>query len=201
MPRTSQRLLAFLGLQRTATRGHAMATLWPDAGEQKAAGSLRTALWRTQQTAAPIVQAGGEILRLHDWVEVDTDELVRTAHGIREPAVPFRSHELLPGWYDEWVLVERERLRQLYLRSLERVARAELAARRHGSAVEATLVAVRAEPLRESPYRLLMEIHLAEGNYSETLATYRRYRQLLASELGVRPSPEMHKILRLLPSA
>jgi DNA-binding SARP family transcriptional activator len=48
---------------------------------------------------------------------------------------------------------------------------------------------MRAEPLRESPHRLSVASHIAEGNHSEALQTYQSYRRLLDRELGVAPSP------------
>jgi DNA-binding SARP family transcriptional activator len=55
---------------------------------------------------------------------------------------------------------------------------------------------MRAEPLRESPYRLLIETHIAEGNYSEAVQTYQSYRTLLDRELGVAPSPAIRALIR-----
>jgi DNA-binding SARP family transcriptional activator len=203
VPRAAQRLLAFIGLRRQATRALVVGALWPDSDEQKAFGSLRTLLWRLQQLGAPIVSAQGETLRLHDWVLVDTDELVHTARfdstasatagiaTIRDGGM----RELLPGWYDDWVLIERERLRQLYLHTVESLAEQDLEARHYSDALEATLAALRVEPLRESPHRLLVRIHLAEGNYSEALNVYHAYQSLLHRELGVGPSPEMRRLL------
>ena len=130
VPKTLQRLLAFLGLRRQATRAYTIGALWPESGEQKALGSLRTALWRLHQAGAPVVAAKGETLRLADWVRVDVDELERSARHVAPDVAALRSgglRELLPGWYDDWVLLERERLRQLYLHTLEKLAAAELA--------------------------------------------------------------------------
>jgi DNA-binding SARP family transcriptional activator len=117
------------------------------------------------------------------------------------PSLLLGPHELLPGWYDEWVQVERERLRQLYLHTVEGIAASCLAAGRHGDALEAALAAVRADPLRESPYRLAIEVHLAEANVAEALSTYQRHRRLLARELGVAPSPQIRRLLHAAAAA
>jgi DNA-binding SARP family transcriptional activator len=103
--------------------------------------------------------------------------------------------ELLPGWYEDWVLVERERLRQLRLHALEILSDRLTSMRRFGQAVEAGLAAVRDEPLRESAHRALIRTHLAEGNTEEALRQYRRYRQLLHDELGLVPSQEMDDLV------
>ena len=198
VPKTLQRLVAFLGLWGQTTRAELVGALWPDVDERKAFGRLRTALWRLQQLGAPVVSTQGESLRLHEWVRVDVDELVHSARlGSLDGCVAPRTgrlRELLPGWYDDWVLVERERLRQLYLHTVEGLAADDLRGGRYADALQLTLVALRAEPLRESPHRLLVRIHLAEGNYYEAINTYHAYRQLVGRELGVGPSPTMQQL-------
>jgi hypothetical protein len=52
------------------------------------------------------------------------------------------------------------------------------------------LVAVRAEPLRESANRVVAQVHLLEGNRLEALRQFKRYEELLEHELGAEPSPE-----------
>jgi DNA-binding SARP family transcriptional activator len=107
--------------------------------------------------------------------------------------------EFLPGWYEDWVLTERERLRQMQLHVLEEVA-VQLAARGYyAAAVDAGLAAVRHEPLRESAHRVVARIHLMEGNRVEALKQYRRYRELLAKNLGVQPSGDFASMVSLAP--
>ncbi|MGW2250038.1 AfsR/SARP family transcriptional regulator [Kitasatospora sp. NPDC001660] len=199
LTRTLQRLLAFVALRGEAHRALVAGTLWPESDEAKAFGRLRTALWRLQQSGAPVLAAAGETLRLHAAVRLDVDELLVSIgeFGAGDRRVLFGGgrRELLPGWYDDWVLLERERLRQLYLHTMEELSRRDLRAGDFAGALEAAHVALRAEPLRESPHRLLLEIHLAEGNYSEAIHTYHAYRILLHRELGVNPSPGMRRLL------
>ncbi|MEV7025205.1 BTAD domain-containing putative transcriptional regulator [Kitasatospora sp. NPDC093558] len=199
LARTLQRLLAFVALRREAHRALVAGTLWPESDETKAFGRLRTALWRLQQSGAPVLAAAGETLRLRATVRLDVDELLagidESGTGDRRVLLAGGPRELLPGWYDDWVLLERERLRQLYLHTMEKLAVRDLHAGDYGGALEAVHAALRAEPLRESPHRLLLEIHLAEGNYSEAIHTYHAYRLLLQRELGVNPSPGMRRLL------
>ena len=198
VPKTLQRLLAFLGLRGQTTRAELAGILWPDTDEGKAFARLRTALWRLRRLGAPVVAARGESLRLYEWVTVDVDELVPSARlGLPDGCLTPRTgrlRELLPGWYDDWVLVERERMRQLYLHAVEGMAADSLRVGRYADALELALVALRAEPLRESPHRLLVRIHLAEENYYEAINTYHAYRLLVDRELGVSPSPTMQQL-------
>lgn len=59
----------------------------------------------------------------------------------------------MPDWCDDWLVVERERLRELRIRALERVCEQLTAIGSFGQAIEAGMAAVRAEPLRESAHR------------------------------------------------
>ena len=108
---------------------------------------------------------------------------------------PRLCHELWPGWYDEWVLVERERHRQLSLHALESLCDHLTAAGRYGAAVQAGLAAVDREPLRESAHRALVRAHLAEGNAWEAIRRYRHYEKIAARDLGVEPSSMMRSLL------
>ena len=107
--------------------------------------------------------------------------------------------DLLPGWYDDWVLLERERLRQVRLQALEAVAARLASLGRHGEALQAAHAAIRAEPLRESAHRLMVRIHLAEGNVAEAVRAYELFRTMLEHELGVPPSELMTRLVRHLP--
>jgi two-component SAPR family response regulator len=75
--------------------------------------------------------------------------------------------DFLPGWYDDWALMERERIRQRLLHALEAVSRRLARAGDYAGAVEAAMLAISAEPLRESAQRALIEAHVAEGNLAE----------------------------------
>ncbi|GAA3439875.1 AfsR/SARP family transcriptional regulator [Kutzneria kofuensis] len=198
VPKAQQRLLALVALRRDTNRNTAVGMLWPEGSEAKSLASLRTALWRLQQLPAPTVRVGGDTISLAPGLRLDVGELVAMSRQGGEelpPSLLAGPHELLPGWYDEWVLVERERLRQLYLHTVEGFAASCLRAGRHGDALQAALAAVRADPLRESPYRLAIEVHLAEGNVAEALSAYQHYRALLARELGMAPSPMIRGLI------
>jgi DNA-binding SARP family transcriptional activator len=103
--------------------------------------------------------------------------------------------ELLPGWDDEWVVIERERLRQLRLLSLEAICDARSRAGDYGSAVEAGILAAGLEPLRESSHRALIRAHLAAGNYCEALRQYEDLYQHLVQQLSIKPSDATRRLL------
>jgi hypothetical protein len=102
---------------------------------------------------------------------------------------------LLPGWYDEWIISERERLRQRLLHAMESVVRRLISRGLFADAVDVAMTAVGAEPLRESAQRVLIEAHLAEGNFVEARRAYMAYDKMLAAELGVSPGAELAEMV------
>ena len=102
--------------------------------------------------------------------------------------------ELLPGWYDDWALFERERIRQLLLHALEALALQLVDQQRSAEAVSVAMMAVAAEPLRESAQRVLIVTHLAEGNVAEARRAYRSYQRLVQRELGVLPGGAVREL-------
>ena len=204
VPSSAQRLLAFTALRRRPlARGYVAGQLWLDSTGDRAAASLRSALWRLHRAAGDVVWASAREVGLSPWVEVDVDAIGAAAHAVLagerahpgDVAALTVSGDLLPDWYDEWIAVDRERLRQLRVHALEALCERWTAERRFGEALEAGLAAVQVEPLRESAHRALIGMHLAEGNVVEAVRQYETCKRLMARELGVRPSRLMVGLL------
>jgi DNA-binding SARP family transcriptional activator len=205
LPLGIQRLVAFLALHnRPLLRLYVAGNLWLDSNEEHANANLRTALWRLHRLGFNLVDATRSHLSLAPGVVVDLHELSDGARQIlRHETAP--NHEkldaivhggdLLPDWYDEWVIVEREHFRQLRLLALETLCTDLAAAGSYPGAVEAGLACVAAEPLRESAHRALMSAHLAEGNRVEAIRQFRLYEALVRDELGVEPSAALRRML------
>lgn len=210
VPEGSKRLLAFVALRRTRVeRRHAAGTLWPFGDDGRAAGNLRSALWRLRGAGINVLDVDKWSLALSPHVVVDvhlvTEWATRLVEGssLGTDLTVARSWrealDLLPGWYDDWTLIERERLRQRMLHALEALSRSLANVGRFADSVEAAMVAVSAEPLRESAQRALIDAHLAEGNFGEALRSYQAYRTLVRRELGVDPSPGLTALLHTAP--
>lgn len=202
VPEGSKRLLAFIALHGgRVDRRQAAGTLWPEGSDERAAGNLRSAVWRLKTAGINILLADKCTLSLRPGTQTDVDSLCDWARRLSEGRVSVadlrilawdpEAADILPGWYDEWVICERERIRQRLLHGLEAVVRELIAMGRIGDAVEAAMNVVRFEPLRESAQRALIEAHLAEHNQVEAWRAFRRYRRLLADEMGIAPSPEL----------
>jgi DNA-binding SARP family transcriptional activator len=179
-----QRLLAFVALApRGVEREFAALQLWPDTTEERARANLRSALWRLRRVPVELVCTATSRLRLVPDVWVDArDGMDQLAGGTGDPldgTLPFRSllSDLLPDWYEDWLMIERERLRQLSLRSLEERGRRALVDGDLSTAIQLGLMAASIDPLRESSHRLVVEAHLAEGNERDARRTLDGYRQ------------------------
>ena len=207
LPLAAQRVVAFVALRRRPVqRLHVAGSLWLDSSEDHANASLRTALWRLRRSGIPVVDANSTRIGLLRNVRVDVDEVTEAAEsaiaGNGEPPGRWRSlfavGELLADWYDDWVIVERERMRHLQLRALEALCRCLTDQGRHAEAVEAGYAAVAAEPLRESGHRAVIEAFMAEGNLSDAVRQYRICRRMLDERLGVGPSPALEQMMRIV---
>lgn len=199
VPSTTRRVIAFLALRdRPVNRSYVAGNLWLDKNEQRANANLRSALWRLPHADGPIVLTKGSDVWLNDAVHVDTRRvaaLARRAPTDDDFEVEVPSGALLPDWTDDWLVLERERLRQLQLNALE-VRSDRLTDRgEFAPAVDAAWAAITIEPLRESAHRCLVRAHLAGGNAVEALRHYRFFTGYLAEEVGLAPSPAMHALV------
>lgn len=203
LPLGAQRLVAFLALHGPTPRPVVMGTLWQNVGERHARGCLRTTIWRLNRDEPRLVWPAGDALALRPEIAVDTRTFTTSARAILEGSASAAAEggvlsilgDLLPGWYDDWVIFERERLRQLRLHALDALASRLAADGRYADALEAAIEGIRLEPLRESAHRVIIAIHLAEGNGAEALRHYDLFSELLGAELGIKPSLQLTNML------
>jgi DNA-binding SARP family transcriptional activator len=213
LPMSAQRLIALLALrQRPLSRAYLAGLLWPEYSAERSLADLRTALWRVKHSGTSVVAATG--MRLNLRAEVQVDVRVLTAFGCAGVGSPARSviaalaHmswfelslDLLPDWYDDWLVDDREGVRQLRLHALEVLTDELSRCGRHAEAIQTALTAVRLEPLRETGHATLIRAHLAEGNRSEARRQFYRCRDLLAAELAVEPSESIRRLISAPPA-
>jgi DNA-binding SARP family transcriptional activator len=204
LPLSAQRVLAFVALHdRPVLRPHVAGSLWLDSPEERASANLRSALWRIHRCGLRLVRTIGQQLSLERGVVVDVREssalarrvLEKPNAAVLEPASSLYDGDLLPGWYDDWLVFERERYRQLRLRALDALCERLTVAGRLGDALEAGLAAVASEPLRESAHRAVIRVHLAEGNVGEAIRQYGLCRRVLREQLGIEPSAQIEALM------
>lgn len=103
-------------------------------------------------------------------------------------AVSLYQGELLPSCYDDWILPERERLRQQYIDALERLSWALENQREYRAAITHAQRLLLADPLHEETYRRLIRLHRLNGDRVNALRTYHTCAAVLERELAVEPS-------------
>ena len=184
VPRSAQRLLAFLALHlQPLRRAHVAASLWLDSPEERAFASLRSALWRLQQAGGDVIDVRGVQLALAPSVRVDYRDAACLSRALLDraatdvhPAIAWGAltGELLPDWDEDWVSVEREYHRHLSLQALEALSERMLAAGALPQALDVALAVFAREPLRETAHRLMIRVHIADGNSYEAACRRRR---------------------------
>lgn len=201
---SGQRLLALLALStRPQKRATVAETLWPDTPRARSNGNLRSTLWRLRQIEPNLVDCSQRLINLGPAIRVDVRELEQRARrlllGEITDAFELQTEDfvadLLPGWYEDWLTIERERFRQLRLHALEAMCQTFARAGRYSEAIDAGLAAVESEPLRESAHRVLIRAYLAEGNLHEAVRQFARCRQLLMQELNVEPAFSIRSLM------
>jgi PAS domain S-box-containing protein len=212
-------LLKVLGTQlgRAVTRERLIETLWPGSSERRGRDRLKVTVYtlRKELAAAGIgpdlihTENGTYLLRREGiWLDADVFESrVREGHalerrGHRDDALRcYREAEALYGGdyleedrYEDWCAEERERLRELYLGLLQRMAVLLATEGDHAGAAWFCRKALVQEPCREAVHRALMEYLWRQGRRDEALQQYRRLTEVLARELGVQPLPETERL-------
>lgn len=205
IPPVAQRVLAYLALQnRPIARTVLAGQLWPETTDAKAATNLRSALTRIRSKGGPIIASTPSSLVIEPTVMVDVRQAIDAAQALlarNDPAtatdVDYRifTGVLLPELVDSWVVIEREQLRQLFLHALETLSQGLIGTGRSATAILTALAAVNIEPLRESSTRVLIQAHLAEGNWAEAWRAYDLYREVVETELGIMPSAELTRLI------
>ncbi len=191
---SAERLVAYVALQPgPVVRSHVAGVLWGDRSDGRASACLRSAIWRANSgPGGRVLAAVRSRVELEGDVSVDVRQAMDAAHRrFADPAEcvdpGLLTGELLPGWYEDWVLVERERIRQVCLAAAEQMAQSLLARGDARRAIEAASAVVAAEPLRETAHRVLIDAYVSTGNRGEALRQYERCRTLLHEELGLLP--------------
>lgn len=216
LPRSSEVLLAYLMLTRN--RRHPRDSLcelfWPDLTPARARGALSTTLWRLRRAVESSAPRGtyfsssptGEIgfnEGADYWLDVEVLE-TRAAASLRRrdaglvddearrlsDVLRLYTGDLMEGIYDEWVEIERQRIRVLYLDALARLLDHH---QRRGELDDAMAWGQRIlqlEPLSEEVHRRMMELYAASGRRPLALRQYETCRTVLAAELGISPMDE-----------
>jgi DNA-binding SARP family transcriptional activator len=193
VPTSLQRLVAYLALRGPAPRSTAAGVLWPSTSDDRAMASMRTAVWRLSRVAHGLLAPRSDVLALHVDVAVDVAAIDFSPVCSAQP-------ELLPGWYDDWVIMERERFRHRHLRAMEAAAEAAIEEKQPHSALNLALAAAAADPLRESAHRLVIRALLADGNVGAARRHFDFVQDILREQLGIAPSAQLVALIGQMPA-
>jgi DNA-binding SARP family transcriptional activator len=192
-----QRLLAQLSLDEGG-RGRARLSyeLWTDSTESQARANLRKLLHdlrRALPDAERFVEMGYLSVRWRAGAPVSVDLVeVRAAlaRGDLAAAAHHYGGDLLPACYDDWVITERERLREQAVDVLLRLGKEASVSGDDESAATFARRALAVDSVCEPAYRLLMLAKARSGDRAEALRTYHRCVEVLDRELGVEPDDQ-----------
>jgi predicted ATPase/DNA-binding SARP family transcriptional activator len=210
--RPAQSLFAYLILNAgIAHRREKLAgLLWPDSLEETARDNLRHALWRMRKA----LETASSTRLLHaDDVTISFTELsdywldAAELEGLSENAsadevmavLAEYQAELLPGFYDEWVVLQREHLYSIFEHHMARLMSLLEDEKRWLDILDWGERWVKLGQKPEPAYRALMSAHAAKGDMSKVAATYARCVKSLR-EFGIEPSEQTKELYKKLKS-
>src|SRR5215216_4244847 len=201
--RAGQSLLAYLMLTvGTAHRREKLAgILWPDTTDENARKNLRQELWRIRKALSGGQPAEKEYLLADEitltfnpdseyWLDVS--QIERRDLDLQSLIVNLSLYqgELLPGFYDEWINLERERIQALFEAGMEQLLEQLIAAERWIAVQEWGERWLTLSGAREPAYRALMLASGVRGDTAKVASLYQRCSAALLENLGVEPSAE-----------
>lgn len=216
-------LLTYLALHRDAesTRQRIAFLFWPDSEEGQARTNLRQLLHHLRQAFPDIehyLDIDARTVRWHSNAPVcidvaefiqrisDAEEAAKTGdllseRAALENAVRLYRADLLPECYDEWIEPERDRLRQLLTRTLERLTEICEQQGQYREAVGYAERLLTLDEFDESVYRLLMRLHVLNKDRASALRVYNRCVEVLGNELDIEPAAETQEAFNRLTRA
>jgi predicted ATPase/DNA-binding SARP family transcriptional activator/DNA-binding transcriptional ArsR family regulator len=183
--------------------------LWPDLPEDKARRRLSDTLWRVRRAVGNYVEADEGHLwfnaQLPHWLDMEEFQTAvsesttgKSAPESVERALALYRGPFLEGFYHDWVLLERERLRGMYLEALWLLLEHHIGTADYAASLAVAQQLVGAEPLHEAAHRELMRLYHLLGRDAEAVAQYHRCRESLRTGLGVDPAPETDELFHTL---
>lgn len=196
--RTTQALLLYLARQgRPVSRDGLAELLWPERSQEQAKANLRLALHRLRRQVDPFLTVTRQDVGLNGGAVIDFDVTAFESHltaGQPEAATSLYQGDFLDGFYlddsplfEQWALLERERLRGLALAAWQRLMEAHSAAGQLPAAIDAGQRLLQLDPLHEATHRQLMRLLAQSGQRGAALAHYESVRRLLHDELAAPP--------------
>src|SRR6266508_2542186 len=208
--RPAQSLFAYLILSAgTSHRREKLAgMLWPNSVKETARDNLRHALWRMRKaletaSSTRLLHADDVGISFKDsqdfWLDAAELEKLRENSSADELMNVLSNYqgELLPGFYDEWVVLEREHLYSIFEHHMSRLMSLLQDEKRWLDILDWGERWIKLGQKPEPAYRALMSAHAAKGDMSKVAATYERCMKTLR-ELGIEPSDQTRALYERL---
>jgi non-specific serine/threonine protein kinase len=206
-----QSLVSYLLVHRDAaqSRKHLAFMLWQDSTEQQALGNLRSLVLRLRKAlpdAERFLASDNETLQWRGDAPFTCDivaflDCMRSrpaTNASLSSAVSLYRGDLLPACYDDWVLPERERMRELYTDALTQLILLAEQARDYPAGIGYARQLLRVDPVGEETYRRLMTFHARTGDRAGVVRVYQTCVAVLKRELDVEPGPLTRELFEQL---
>lgn len=220
LTRTAQHLLAYLVVHRHRIHPREIlaGTLWGETDDERGRACLNTALWRLRKVLEPpgvpkgtflLSTGAGEVGLGREapcWIDLALFEeklqvlpkssrsgLSDQAAAEVEKALPLYTGELLEGFYEDWVLVERERVHCLYVEALEALMHHYENDHDIPRGLGFAQRLLKVEPFREDIHLAAMKMYQEMGQRFMALRQYEKCRESLEKEMGCQPSRDTHR--------
>jgi len=194
-PRTIPLLGYLLAAAGPTPREVLAAALWPDADEEEARGNLRRHLHHLSKAMPPSdlpwVRTDGDTVEWIGEARADVTEFRNAlSSGDRRAAVDCYGGDFLEGFYDDWIISQRERFAADYVCALSDLLAESRSARDHAAALSYAQRILRVDEWREDVVRAVMSVRYEAGDRAGALGAFERFARRLAEEMHVDPMPE-----------
>jgi DNA-binding SARP family transcriptional activator len=221
--RKIQELFCYLLLHRdhSLPRETLASILWPETTTTQSKKNLRQALWQLQSALGSQNEPANDRLLLvdPDWVQLNSEaeiwldvakfeQVFNLVQKVPDQAfdsstaqllhdtVQLYQGPLLEGWYQDWCLLERERLQSLYLAMLDKLMSFSEAHRDYETGLLYGMRIMCYDRARERTHRRMMRLYYLLGDRAEALRQYERCATALDEELGISPSKSTQALYR-----
>ncbi len=193
-------LLAYLLLYRDQpiSRETLAFTLWPDESEKAARANLRRHLNHLTTTLPRAKQfwfiSDSDTAQWNPasdyWLDCAEFERLTNHPGTHAQSLALYTDDLLQDLYDDWIIHERERLRNLYFKTISDLITQLRAERDFARAMAYAQILALRDPLREDAARVMMTLAYEMGDRAGALKTFDEFSRRLRDEIAVEPMPE-----------
>jgi predicted ATPase/DNA-binding SARP family transcriptional activator len=196
--RTAEALLVYLACHaRPLAREMLAELLWPERSQEQALANLRSCIHRLRLQLAPYLATTRQTVAFAPGASIQVDACELEAHlsaGHLVEAVALYRGDFLHGFhlegspaFEQWALLERERLCNLVISAYQQLITQAAAAGQLESAIRHAEQLLHLDPLHEPAHRQLMRLLAQMGRRAAALAQYTACCRVLEVELGVPP--------------